>query len=92
MEAIVVSDIRERLSPNIAALTTIPAMRGAGIVSFCASAYAMGRKAAMAPIEVPTEREKKLTIIKIPGRRAACGRKYRPSDTAASILPIAVAA
>ena len=53
----VVSDMNDRLSPNIAPLTTTPNMKASCIPVFSAIPTATGASATIVPTEVPTDKE-----------------------------------
>ena len=64
--AIVVSEITERLSPNIAPPTSDPKTKAIGRFPFWASPTAMGPTVEIVPTEVPVDIEIKQPIKKIP--------------------------
>lgn len=62
----VVSDMNDRLSPNMAPLTTTPSIRASGIPVLSAIPTATGAKATIVPTDVPTEMDMKQAAKKIP--------------------------
>ena len=64
--AIVVSEIKDRLSPKKAPPTTIAVIYGKAIPVLSANPAATGTKATIVPTEVPTEREIKQEAAKRP--------------------------
>ena len=64
--AMVVSEMTERLSPNMAPPTKAPITRARDRFPFWATPTAMGPTAEMVPTDVPVEREMKQLMRKIP--------------------------
>ena len=64
--AIVVSEITDKLSPNIAPPTSAPRTRGSDRLPFVATPTAIGPTAEIVPTEVPVEIDIKQLIKKIP--------------------------
>ncbi len=73
--AMVVSDMKERLSPKNAPPITMATMKGNSTAVFSAIPTATGVKATMVPTEVPTDKEMKQAAIKIPARRRLSGKR-----------------
>ena len=65
----VVSEIIERLSPNIAPESSEAAMRGISMPSNCTKPATMGVRVEIVPTEVPDENERKEARMKIPAYR-----------------------
>ena len=88
---IVVSDMNDRLSPNMAPLTTTPSIRASGIPVLSAIPTATGAKATIVPTDVPTEMDMKQAARKIPAANRLPGRMDIARFTVASTAPIALA-
>ena len=86
----VVSEIMERLSPNMAPLTTAPIAITVSISVTCAKPKAIGAQAAMVPIEVPIAVAIKAEITNSIGKTKVGGISDSPSCTVASTLPMAL--
>ena len=65
--AMVVSEIKDRLSPNIAPPTTIPTQKGRGRPPFCETAQAIGARTEIVPTLVPMAMEIRHAITNRPG-------------------------
>ena len=65
----VVSEIIERLSPNIAPESSEAAMSAVSIPSNCTKPATIGVRVEMAPTEVPDENERKEARMKTPAYR-----------------------
>ena len=89
--AIVVSEIMDILSPNIAPPMIVPTIRAGGIPTEFTIPIAMGVRAAIVPQLVPIAREIKHEIRKNPGRINDSGIRCRAARTVASTDPIAFA-
>ena len=89
--AIVVSEIKDKLSPNIAPPTTTPQISGKLIPVSFAIPTAIGVKADTVPIEVPIAKLKIQPIINKPGSNIFNGRSVRPKFTIDFTAPIASA-
>ena len=87
----VVSEMMERLSPNMAPPTTDPSRIIISRPPFCATPTAIGVIAAMVPIEVPQAVLMSIAMMKQPATRNCVGTKDRPRFTTASRPPMAVA-
>ena len=87
----VVSDMNDRLSPNMAPLTTTPSIRASGIPVLSAIPTATGAKATIVPTDVPTEMDMKQAARKIPAANRLPGRMDIARFTVASTAPIALA-
>ena len=87
----VVSDMNDRLSPNMAPLTTTPSIRASGIPVLSAIPTATGAKATIVPTDVPTEMDMKQAAKKIPAANRLPGRMDIARFTVASTAPIALA-
>ncbi len=87
----VVSEMKERLSPNMAPLTTTPSIIATGRPVFAAMPTATGERATMVPTEVPTEIEMKQAARKMPAARRFSGRMAIARLTVASTAPISLA-
>ena len=83
---IVVSDINDRLSPNIAPLTTTPNISASGIPVLLAMPTATGDKATIVPTDVPTDMEIKQAAINTPAASKLPGRIYIVRLTVASMM------
>gem|GEM_PF-6555270 len=89
--AIVVSEIMERLSPNMAPETMAPASRAGDKPSGPANAMAMGATAAIVPQLVPTASEIRDETRKSPATMKLSGIATRAKMTAESTAPLALA-
>ena len=89
--AIVVSEMKERLSPKNAPPTTMAVIMPVLTCVACASPVATGASATMVPTEVPTEREMKQDAMKTLASSRLSGRRRSVSCTVASIAPISLA-
>ena len=89
VEAIVVSEIIDRLSPNIMPPMTQPKIMGRAIPDFSATATAMGPTAAALPTDVPVAVAIKPEIIKMPTAKYSDGIYVNPKLTVESIPPMA---
>ena len=87
--AMVVSEIIERLSPNIAPQTTAPAQIAIGKPVLSLMPAAIGASAVIVPTEVPIEMEIKQPIAKRPATAILPGRMERPRLTVLSTPPAA---
>ena len=90
--AIVVSDIIERLSPNIAPQTTAAIQTARGNPASSLTPTAIGANAAIVPIDVPMETEIKQLITKSPDTIKCAGIRDRPRFTVLSTPPAALTA
>ena len=81
----------DRLSPNMAPLTTTPSIRASGIPVLSAIPTATGAKATIVPTDVPTEMDMKQAARKIPAANRLPGRMDIARFTVASTAPIALA-
>ena len=90
--AIVVSEINERLSPNIAPPTTTPLTSATFIPVFEDISIAIGINAATVPIDVPIEKLKRHPIKNNPGNIMLDGSIANPIFTTESTacIPLAV--
>ena len=88
--AIVVSEIKERLSPNMAPHTTAPTQIETGKLVCCDTPSAIGASAVMVPMEVPMEMDIKQPIIKRPTTINCGGMMESPRFTVLSTPPAAV--
>ena len=89
--AMVVSEIMERLSPNMAPPTQAPMTIGRLILPLMAAATATGMTAETVPMEVPVAVPMKAEMMKIPAARNLTGTRDSPRFTVASLPPIAAA-
>ena len=89
--AIVVSDIIERLSPNIAPLTIAPTDKAVSIPVFEAIPTAIGTNATIVPIDVPMDKAIKHPMTNIPGINKLLGSSESPKFTVESTAPISLA-
>ena len=87
--AIVVSDIMERLSPNIAPQTTAAIQTARGNPASSLIPTAIGASAAIVPMEVPMETEIKQLMMKRPATIKCAGISDRPRFTVLSTPPAA---
>ena len=90
--AMVVSEIMDRLSPNIAPQTTAPMQIAMAKPVFSLMPTAMGARAAMVPMEVPMDTEIKHPMTKSPATATPGGRTESPRFTVLSTPPAAVTA
>ena len=88
--AIVVSEIIDKLSPNMAPQITAPTQSASGIDAVSLIPTAIGVKATTVPTEVPIEIEIKQAMIKIPTTAMFAGRILSPKFTALVAPPAAV--
>ena len=88
--AMVVSEIMERLSPNMAPHTIAPMQTGREIPVFSAIPTPMGAMAVMVPTEVPMEIEIKQPIINRPMTAMDAGIMDSPRFTVLSTPPAAL--
>ena len=86
--AIVVSEIIERLSPNMAPPTIEAIISGIEIPAFSAKPTAIGPTAAIVPTLVPVAIDKKQQIIKRPAVTKFGGIRVKPKFTVESTPPI----
>ena len=84
----VVSEIIDRLSPNMAPPTTAPRASGTDSSVAPAKPTAMGAVAAMVPMEVPMAVAIKAEIRNRAGNTHSAGMMVSPSLTVASTLPM----
>ena len=89
--AMVVSEIIERLSPNMAPPTQAPRNRGRLNPPFSATPTAIGTMALMVPMEVPVAVPMNAEITNTPAARKCTGMTLRPRFTVASTPPMALA-
>ena len=85
----VVSEIIDRLSPNIAPQTMAPIQMGMAMPVFSAIPTPMGAIAVMVPTEVPMETEIKQPITNSPTTAMEDGRMESPRLTVLSTPPAA---
>ena len=90
--AIVVSEIIDKLSPNIAPHTTAPMQIAISYPVFSLIPTAIGASAAIVPIDVPIETEIKQPMTKRPATATLDGSTERPKLTVLSTPPAAVTA
>ena len=90
--AIVVSDIIDRLSPNMAPHTTAPMQTARENPVFSPIPTAIGASAAIVPIDVPMDTEMKQPMINKPTTAILAGRIDKPKLTVLSTPPAAVTA
>ena len=86
----VVSEIIDRLSPNIAPPTTAPMAYTTSISVTCVKPKAIGAQAAMVPMEVPIAVAIKAAIINSMGSTNSGAITDSPNCTVASTLPMAL--
>ena len=91
VEAIVVSDIKERLSPKKEPPTTIATIKGSATPTLSASPIATGVNATMVPTLVPIESEIKHAAKKIPANNKLLGRICNVRFTVSLMAPISLA-
>ena len=89
--AMVVSDIKERLSPKREPPTTRATIMGRVMPVFSARPTATGVRATMVPTLVPTEREMKQAARKMPASSSCSGTMSRVRLTVASMAPMVLA-
>ena len=89
--AIVVSEMKERLSPNIAPPTTIPLTSATLTPVLDAISIQIGIKAATVPIEVPIEKLSIQPIKNNPGRIMLAGKIEIPMFVTVSVACIPLA-
>ena len=87
----VVSEIKDKLSPNIAPPTTTAAIRDRGSPVWADRPAATGVRATIVPTEVPTETEITQAARKIPAASTLPGKMESVKLTVASTAPIALA-
>ncbi|MNX95765.1 hypothetical protein D3C86_1280540 [compost metagenome] len=87
--AIVVSEIIERLSPNMEPPNNDPAINGIEAPLLSAKLIAIGPKATIEPTEVPVAVDKKEAIKKIPKGKYSVSMLLIPKFTTASTAPMA---
>lgn len=87
--AIVVSEIIERLSPNIAPLMTAPMHMAREIEVFSLIPTAIGASAEIVPTLVPMDMERKQPIINSPAADQLAGSSFNPKFTVCSTPPAA---
>jgi hypothetical protein len=85
----VVSEIKERLSPNMAPPTTDPRQIGAPNPELVEIATAIGVSKVIVPTEVPMETDTKHPMRKIPTTANFAGIRERPRYTVLSAPPAA---
>ena len=90
--AIVVSEIMDRLSPNIAPHTTEAIQTDSSNPVFSLIPTAIGASAAIVPMDVPIETEIKQPITKSPATAKWVGIRESPRFTVLSTPPAAVTA
>ena len=88
--AIVVSEIIERLSPNMAPPTIEAIISGIEIPAFSAKPTAIGPTAAIVPTLVPVAIDKKQQMIKSPAVTKFGGIRVKPKFTVESTPPSAL--
>ena len=86
--AIVVSEIIDKLSPNIAPQTTDATATAVSIPVFSATPTAIGTNATIVPIDVPTDNDIKQAITNIPAIIILLGSIDKPKFTVESTAPI----
>ena len=91
MAAIVVSEIIDRLSPNIAPLTTAAVDKATPTPVLSAIPTAIGTNATIVPTEVPTEIAIKHAITNNPAIKRFLGKIEMPRFTVDSTAPISLA-
>ena len=89
--AIVVSEMKDKLSPNIAPPTTIPQTSGTLTFVLIAILKAIGIKADTVPIDVPIEKLKIQPIKNKPGKINCAGKIEIPKLVTVSVACIAPA-
>ena len=88
--AIVVSEIMDRLSPNMAPPTTAPAQSASEKPVFSLIPTAIGARAVIVPTEVPIEIEIKQPMTKSPATAIPEGKIASPRATVLSTPPAAL--
>ena len=88
----VVSEIIDRLSPNIAPHTAAPTHSGPGSAAFCAMPTAIGVSATIVPTDVPIAVETNAAMANSPATAAHGGSTLSPRFTVLSTHPAAWAA
>ena len=91
VEAMVVSEMKERLSPKKAPPTTRAVMNSSPVPVFAAMPEAMGTSATMVPTLVPTAMDMKHAVMNRPTSIRLSGTAPRSRDTVASTAPICLA-
>ena len=91
VEAMVVSDINDRLSPKKEPPTTTATMNGRAISVFSARPTATGVRATIVPTLVPMDNEMKQAAMNIPANSKLSGRMCSVRLTVASMAPICLA-
>ena len=86
----VVSEIKERLSPKSAPPTTMATSHGVGLPVCSAMAEAIGVRATIVPTDVPMDIDVKQAAMKMPAGRNCSGTMRRVSATVASTAPMAL--
>src|SRR5699024_7415234 len=89
--AIVVSEIKDKLSPNIAPPTTVPNTKGRLRPVCEASPTPIGATAVMVPIDVPIAKDKIQLTINNPGNTMLEGSMLKPKFTIELTAPISSA-
>lgn len=89
--AMVVSEIKERLSPKKAPPTTIPTMKARFMSVFSAMPTTTGTNATIVPTEVPIEMDIKQAAKKTPANKRLSGNKWSVILTVASMAPMSFA-
>ena len=89
--AMVVSEIMERLSPNMPPPTTAAITTLGERLPFSATPMAMGMSAEIVPMEVPVAVPKKAAMTNMPAASREGGTRDRPRLTVASLAPISPA-
>jgi len=87
----VVSEMMERLSPNMAPERMVPAISTGSIPAAWATPSATGATAPIVPMEVPIAVAINAEMRNRPGSRNQPGISDRPSATVASTPPVALA-
>ena len=87
----VVSEIIERLSPNMAPPAQAPSIMGTLRPLSLARPTAMGTRAVMVPTEVPVAVPRKAAITNTPAVSSCTGMMDRPRFTVASTPPMVLA-
>ena len=91
VEAMVVSEIKDKLSPKKEPPTTTATIKGRAISVFSASPTATGVRATIVPTLVPMDKEIKQAAMKMPASNRLSGRICSVRLTVASIAPICFA-
>ena len=89
--AMVVSEIMDKLSPNMAPPTQAPSSRGMLRPLFSATPTTMGTMVVMVPMEVPVAVPMKAEITNTPAVRSWTGITLSPRFTVESTPPMALA-